>query len=109
MMEYYNHEVFDYSEKDLSIMRQTISSFLSIDDIMNFLKNQSWDLWGASTEIIKLIYKDFELKEVPKSKGYGPEGNVQVQSENFLTGLECAILSDNNIIQNFYSFAEFDT
>ena len=109
MDEYYSHELYGRTEVEREHLKEEISIFLSIDDIFKFLKNQSWDLWGTSSHVIELVYKDFKLKDVPKSEGHGPEGNIIVQSGNFMTGLECALLFDNGVIQNFYSFANFDT
>jgi len=109
MMIDYSNPPYNKTLEELNNMKLQIEHFYSIDDMFVFLKNKSWDLWGSAPYIAETIYDGFELVGVIDSPGIGPSGNVIVQSENFRTGIICAILFDNDLIKSFYSFANFDT
>lgn len=74
----------------------------------SYTRDESWDLWGAAAYFVKLAFPKLKIKSIPKAPGFGPIFNVLAQSENYETGLYCAILmSEYNLDED--DLEDFDT
>jgi len=78
------------------------------EGIFKVLKEAAWDLWAAADVVAHNFFTNLVI-EAPDSPGYGPKLNELVQSDNFRTGLCCALLVHHGFILNSEAFAGFDT
>lgn len=99
-----------YSDDDEYSNRAHIGSrrVNNYDDMFYFYRNMANDLWGAAPIVSEYAFEDL-ITKVPSSPGKGPCCNVEVQSSNFDVGLRCALLKEHGVVQNEFSFANFDT
>ncbi len=79
------------------------------DDFFLCFRISASDLWTAAPQIAEYFLEDLKIKGVKKAPGVGPVGNQLVQSENYMTGLNCALLKDLDIVRSSESFSHFDT
>jgi len=93
----------DYRKKALD----GIDRMSTPEDALKFCRNSAWDLWAAVEFVAK--YCGIELLEYPKAPGVGPEANVWAQSENFDTGVLCALLKVQGLVTSEECFMDYDT
>ena len=89
---YYN----DDTDEDPEYYNNMISQLNEVKngaDMMRFLRSQAWDLWTAAPFVAKLMWPNIEI----------------TNTEYCGTGLYCAILYHQGIVQDDESFANFDT
>lgn len=82
-----------------------VDSFNNLDEIMDFLRDQSWDLWGAAPHVCQAF--GWKIENAPISEGFGPPLNVAIQSGNYETGSYCYILYELGATEE--AFTGFDT
>jgi len=80
----------------------------SAEAAFEITKDRSWDLWGAAPTIAQWCFKDSKI-EAPKSPGFGPSGNMLVQSTNYKVGLCCALLYEYGLVKDIECFKHYDT
>lgn len=93
----------DYRKKAL----EGLEEIGSPEDAIKFCRGSAWDLWAAVAFVAK--HCGIELLECPKAPGIGPEANVWAQSENFDTGVLCALLKVTGHVSSEDSFRDYDT
>jgi len=93
----------DYRKKALD----GIEKMNTPEDALKFCRNSAWDLWAAVEFVAK--HCGIELSECPKAPGIGPEANVWAQSENFDTGVLCALLKVTGLVTFEECFKDYDT
>jgi hypothetical protein len=98
-----------WSKEDIERYIKLARRCQSWDDVFYTFRQMAWDLWTAAPMACQLAFENFKIQKAPKSPGFGPCGNVQVQSTNFVTGICCALLKDSNLVKNEKSFSGFDT
>jgi hypothetical protein len=78
-------------EKRVAKVNQGLAAALeNLLEVFAFLRNSSWDLWGAAPQVAWQC--GIKIESAPKARGIGPVFNILAQSENVLTGLCCAML-----------------
>jgi len=80
----------------------------TIPDIFAVLRMMSFDLWSAAPFVADYCFEDLD-REAPIAPGIGPIYNKLAQSENFETGLCCAILKEFGFVKDDECFSGFDT
>jgi len=96
---------FDFDDPTI----QDIRNAETIEDIFEALKDASWDLWSAASFVAQHCFLNLTVTGVPTAHSVGPVGNQMVQSENYLTGLYCALLVEFEYVTDSSCFANFDT
>ena len=89
-------------------MGREITKATSVDEIFKIFRDHSYDLWSAAPLIAHACFVELEIK-APKAPGIGPKYNILAQSENFETGLCCAILKEFGLVRDDECFSGFDT
>lgn len=80
------------------------------------MRERAWDLWTAASHTAQLVFgTTFEdiSSRAKAAPSRGPAANVLVQSQNYLTGLQCHILAARGYVSDPLGpdtpFANFDT
>lgn len=79
--------------------------------MFKFCRSNSFDLWTAARIIAECYTPGMDIKiSGSNSTGEerGPDGNMEAQRSNIITGIYCALLADRNNVDNV-SFKGFDT
>ena len=85
------------------------NEFESIEEVFDWCRNESWDLWSAAPFIADFCFQNLDFTNMEKPTGFGPIGNQMVQSENYLTGACCFLLKKHGYITDDSVFSGFDT
>jgi hypothetical protein len=89
----------DYAD-DLADWNEGKDKITDVSECMEWLKDQSWDLWGAAPWIAELCFDKLELLKVDKAPGVGPILNVFAQGENNDTGFYCWLMYKHGFIDS---------
>lgn len=104
-----NKNDIDYVDYKTNLLKEIINSN-NIDEVLIILKNNSYCLWDAINLVFNSIYDNNILNiNIQNENTIGPILNQEIQKQNFKTGMQCAILFNDNIITNKESFYGFDT
>lgn len=91
----------DFDQEALDTLQS--GKLTTVDDLLNFLRDSSWDLWGAAPYIAGGCIKgNIEFSSQIGLQTAGPLLNQMAQGENYKTGIYCAILN------HFYNATEFE-
>lgn len=93
----------------IEYLNDCLNGFKSLEELFIFTRNYSWDLWSAAQQIGVNIFERLEINGVPKAPGIGPVLNIEVQGENFITGLFCWLLVEHGLVKDVSVFSGFDT
>lgn len=86
-----------------------IAQSKTVHDLFDALRDAAFDLWTAAPYISNLLFRKLECS-APNAPGKGPDMNIDVQMQNFTTGLYCAMLYELKLITDpTSSFKNFDT
>ena len=109
--ECYTEELELLKNERTKVETTNVNDVKDLDKAFVLLKESSWDLWSAAAVISSASFcTDFSNLKSVKSKGVGPILNVQVQSGNYLTGLQCYMLFYHGYVTDpDESFSGFDT
>jgi len=77
-----------------------------VEEVFDVLRGWSWDLWSAAEYVGDKLVGNITAPDAP---GVGPVLNIVVQSENFRTGLRCAMLKELGYVEDDECFKDFDT
>jgi len=86
-----------------------LTEALNAEDLFDVYRKSAWDLWSTAPHITNHLIKGLNVEGVKDAPGIGPELNQSFQSENYRTGLYCALLVDCGLITNNRCFEDFDT
>jgi len=79
------------------------------EELFHAFRKSAWDLWTVAPYVAKHFIEGLEISGVPGAPGIGPEWNHVAQSQNYQTGLYCALLVQYGFVKDSNCFADFDT
>jgi hypothetical protein len=81
----------------------------TVEDLFDFCREASWDLWSAAPRIAKHCFTNLKLEDIPPAPGFGPPANQLAQSENTQVGICCYLLEKYGLVHDTTVFDGFDT
>ena len=102
----------NYTEDELVEKIKNIIKIEKVDDIFKIFRESSHDLWTATDTIFYFVFQDnlfFIIEDFINIKTEGPILNKIAQSQNYITGIKCALLKYLNVIEDDKCFMDFDT
>lgn len=75
----------------------------TVQDLINFTRDHSWDLWSFAMSILPEMFKEpIQFDRLVNLMVAGPIMNELAQGENYNTGLTCALCN------HFYGTSDFE-
>lgn len=81
---------------------------VDLDHSFRLARSSAYDLWTWADRAANACWQQLRV-DCPTAPGFGPPMNQLVQSVNYKTGVQCAMLQWYGFAQDATSFAGFDT